>query len=493
MDSNTVSTVQPPGQPPVGLAGQPVVGPAGQPAGQPAEQPAGLARLAAAVDELAAQDLTGLPDPTAAERVLVLRGLLERLECQWLRELAAVDARGAAGAELGARAPSTAGWLRARVRLTAAAARQRVRVARALHRGPLAGTAAALAAGELSYGHAAVLAGGTDGLDPQTTVQAEPVLLEAARRLDPARLRRVVEHLRVVADPDGEERQTQRRFEQRGLHVAGTWQGMVALAGLLDPEAGETLLAALDPLTRPAGPHDHRTGAQRRADALTELARRGLAGGRLPASGGVRPQVTVTIDLATLLGRPGPPGVFGWAGPVSPETARRLACDAALTRVVCTRHPASGRDHTAWHDDRRHGLERCTRHPASGRDDPASGRDDAVAGQDGLALLPPVLGGARSEVVELGRTTRVVSAGLRKALAVRDAGCVVAGCGRPPAWCDAHHVRHWLHGGPTDLGNLVLVCRAHHRAVHEGHQHLARDPTGQHTLTGPQPRHPTTA
>jgi len=450
MDSNTVSI--------------------GQPTRGSVEQPAGLAALATAVDELASQDLSGLPDGMAAARVLALRRLLERLECQWLRELAAVDARGAAGAELGERAPSTAGWLRARVRLTAGAALQRVRVARALHRGPLSGTAAALAAGELSYGHAVVLAGGTENLDAETTATAEPVLLEAARRLDPARLRRVVEHLRVIASPDREERLARHRFEQRGLHVAGTWQGMVALQGLLDPEAGEALLAALDPLTRPAGPQDHRTGPQRRADALTELARRSLAGGWLPESGGARPQVTVTIDLATLLDHPGPHGVFGWGGPVSPETARRLACDAALTRVVCTRHPTTGsHDHDTMAGGQG-GLARRLR--------------------DGLALLPPVLGGARPEILDLGRTTRVVSPGLRKALAVRDGGCVVAGCGRPPAWCDAHHVRHWLHGGPTSLDNLVLVCRAHHREVHEGCQHLSRDPTGRRTLTGPRRRQP---
>jgi len=462
MDSNTVSTTRAP----VGVAGQ----------------PAGLARLAAAVDELAGQDLTGLPDPTAAERVLALRGLLERLEGQWLRELAAVDARGAAGAELGGRAPSTAGWLRARARLTAGAASQRVRVARALHRGPLPGTAAALAAGALSYEHAVVLATGTGDLDAPTTARAEPVLLEAARRLDPGRLRRVVEQLRVVADPDRAEQQAQRRFEKRGLHVAGTWQGMVALAGLLDPEAGETLLQALDPLTRPAGPHDHRTGAQRRADALTELARRSLAGGRLPDSGGVRPQVTVTIDLAALLDHAGPPGVFGLAGPVSPETAGRLACDAALTRAVCTRHPATSHPDPTTH----------SHDPTTHSHDPTTGGPDGLARRlrDGLALLPPALGGAPSEVLELGRTTRVVSAGLRKALAVRDRGCVVAGCDRPPAWCDAHHLRHWLHGGATNLDNLVLVCRAHHRAVHEGHHHLARDPTGQHTLTPHGHDHP---
>jgi hypothetical protein len=78
------------------------------------EEPLGFGHLAAAIDELAGQDLAGLPDAEAAARVLVLRGLLERLEGQWLRELAAVDARGAAGAEDGVQAVSTAGWLRSR-------------------------------------------------------------------------------------------------------------------------------------------------------------------------------------------------------------------------------------------------------------------------------------------------------------------------------------------------------------------------------------------
>jgi hypothetical protein len=76
--------------------------------------------------------------------------------------------------------------------------------------------------------------------------------------------------------------------------------------------------------------------------------------------------------------------------------------------------------------------------------------------------------------LEVGRATRVVSAAQRTALAVRDGGCRSPGCDRPPAWCEAHHLRHWLHGGATDLGNLVLLCRAHHRAVHEGGHHLHR-------------------
>jgi len=89
-----------------------------------------------------------------------------------------------------------------------------------------------------------------------------------------------------------------------------------------------------------------------------------------------------------------------------------------------------------------------------------------------VALLPPALGGAPTQPLEVGRATRVVSAAQRAALAVRDGGCRFPGCDRPPAWCEAHHLRHWLHGGATDLANLVLLCRAHHRAVHEGGQRL---------------------
>ncbi|HEU4398226.1 MAG TPA: DUF222 domain-containing protein [Actinomycetota bacterium] len=427
--------------------------------------------LAAAVDALAAEDLTRLPDAEAAQRVLVLRGLLERLEGQWLRELAAVDARGAAGAEEGAQAPSTAGWLRRRARLGATDAHQRLRVARALHRGPLVGTAQALAGGEISATHAAVLAGGTQDLPAPTVVEAEPVLVDAARRLDPPRLRRLVAHLAAVADPDAADAQAQRQHGRRGLWVSPTLAGMVAVDGLLEAEAGATLLAALEPLARPTSAEDERSGSQRRADALTELARRALEGGRLPQTGGVRPQLTVTVELASLLaaetGMPGGDG--GWAGPLPAETCRRLACDAALTRVLVARDP--------------------NHHSHTGGDPGGL----AARLQTTMALLPAALGGAPTQPLEVGRTARVVTAAQRAALAVRDGGCAFPGCDRPVAWCDAHHLRHWLHGGPTDLANLALLCRAHHRAVHEGGWHLQRHPNGHLAATPPHPRQPAAA
>jgi hypothetical protein len=278
----------------------------------------------------------------------------------------------------------------------------------------------------------------------------------------------VVGHLGDVADPDAADQQAQRRHERRGLWVAPTFAGMVAIDGLLDAEAGETLLTALEPLARPSTAEDDRSAAQRRADALTELARRQLEGGRLPQTGGVRPQVTVTVDLASLLGQPGLPGAEGgWVGPLPAETARRLACDANVTRVLVARR----------HRDL----------------DPREDGKLAARLRTAMGLLPPALGGARPEPLDVGRATRVVAPAQRTALTVRDGGCRFPSCDRPVAWCDAHHLRHWLHGGPTDLGNLLWLCRGHHHAVHEGGWQLHGHPDGTITATPPHRRRPTAA
>jgi Domain of unknown function (DUF222)/HNH endonuclease len=321
---------------------------------------------------------------------------------------------------------------------------------------------------------------GTQELPTHVAAEAEPVLLEAARHLDPPQLRRAVAHLRLVADPEGADRRAERQQERRGLWLAATWEGMVALQGLLEPEAGQTLQAALEPLARPATAHDTRSGGQRRADALTELARRQLESGRLPQSGGVRPQLLVTVDLDSLLGPGGVGGETGGPVPLDPEACQRLACDGAVTRVLVSRQPTEpDHDHDRLHHHDHHPL-------------PDLGGEGSLAArlQAALRLLPPTLGGAPSQPLEVGRTTRVVNAAQRHALTVRDRGCAVPDCDRPPAWCEAHHLVHWLHGGPTDLPNLALVCRAHHRAVHEGGWRLGRGPDGRLVATPPhrQPR-----
>ena len=463
MDSNTYST-----QGPVESAGQQSTRP-------PTPPPDDLAELTALLDRMAARDLERLTDAVRAERVQGLRPLADRLEGQWLKELAGVDARGAAGAEAGVQFGSTAGWLRARLRMSHHAAATAVRTARALFRGPLPASGAALSAGEISAAHANVLAAGTKDLPDHVIQEAEPALVGAARQLDPHRLRQAVAHLQYTVDPDRADAQAQRRHARRGVWLTPTYDQLVAIGGILEPEAGQTLLAALEPLARPADAADTRSGGQRTADALTELARRALEAGQLPTTGGVRPQLSVLIDLPSLEGRPGGPGRLGgdigWAGPLPPEACRRLACDATLTRVVISRQPSDpDRDHTCE-------LQDLT----------ASEREGWLRAV--LAKLPPVLGGAPSRPLDLGRSTRVVTPAQRQALAVRDGGCVFPGCRRPLAWCEGHHVRHWLDGGPTDLDNLALVCREHHRAVHEGGWRLIRGPDGRFTATPPYRRH----
>jgi hypothetical protein len=187
-----------------------------------------------------------------------------------------------------------------------------------------------------------------------------------------------------------------------------------------------------------------------------------------------------------------------------PKACRRLACDGAVTRVLVTRHPEShsdpdpgpSRDHgpVAGHDlATPAGGGHPNGPPATGDPIPVEGLQQRL--NTAMALLPPILGGAPSQPLDLGRATRVVQPAQRCALAVRDGGCVFPGCSRPLAWCEAHHLRHWLHGGPTDLANLALLCRTHHHAVHEEGWRLVRGPDGRFTATPPHRtrRHPSAA
>ncbi len=371
--------------------------------------------LRSAVDALAAIDVAALDAGTLSVELVELRVQIDRLEAQWLARLAAFDddcgpiVDGAA---------TTAAWLRRDCRLAPGAARERVTVARRLRELPA--TANSLAEGAISYRHAALIANATVDLPEAANDSAstESILLEASRGCDPATLRRVTTHLSYVLDPDG----TRRReaASDRGTLFVSPVLNRFAVNGDLTGEGGATVLAALAPLSAPI-PGDQRTPAERRADALVELARRALDGGRLPAAGGVRPHVTVTVDLPTLTGTPGS-AKLAWAGPVSGETARRLACDADVARVI-------------------------------------------TAGP--------------SEVLDVGRATRVVPAAIRRALMIRDRGCRFPGCDRPPEWTDAHHLRHWADGGPTCLANLILLCRFHHRLLHEGSWRLIGDLGGE--------------
>ena len=246
-----------------------------------------MAPLAAVVDDLAAQDLDGLPDAALAEEALALRRLLDRLEGQWHQRLAAVDGRGAAGADHGTPA-STASWLRNRLHLGAAAAHNAVRTARALFRGPSPKRPRPCATAS----------------SPQPTPARSPTAPVTSHSRWPPRPRRcwwrrpdasthpgcggwspTCTRLLIPRAPT-----TRPSGAIGGGAVAGpNLGGHGRPRGLLEPEAGQTLAAALEPLARPASAHDTRSGDQRRADALVELARRTLGQAGCPRAAGSAP------------------------------------------------------------------------------------------------------------------------------------------------------------------------------------------------------------
>jgi hypothetical protein len=234
-------------------------------------------------------------------------------------------------------------------------------------------------------------------------------------------------------------------------------------------------------------PDDPRTPGQRRADALIQLCRQRLDEGTLPELGGERPHLTVVVPITALAAgvpHPAAPPVFAAGVPDHPATPPAFAGRAAAPASVGVPGPARWPTAPApapWSAPGGPTHERMTAEATWG----------AVLGPPALrrlscdASLARVVLAADSQPLDVGRRSRTVPAAIRTALVVRDGGCVFPGCDRPPPWTDAHHVVHWADGGPTSLGNLALLCRSHHRTVHEGQWRLTRDPGGRWTAGPP--------
>ena len=198
------------------------------------------------------------------------------------------------------------------------------------------------------------------------------------------------------------------------------------------PEAASAVAASAAPSTNSAAEvedddagsgeagKDTRTATQRRHDALMTVLRRGLAGGEdMPTTPKAAVQVTIRWDVlrAELTGL----GTTATGEVLSPETVRRLACDADLIPIVL---------------------------------------------------------GTDNEILAMGRARRLVTPGQRRVLEYRDRHCSFPGCSIPASWCDAHHVVHWSRNGPSDVDNYALLCGRHHTVVHD------RDLTATVTASG---------
>jgi 5-methylcytosine-specific restriction endonuclease McrA len=330
---------------------------------------------------------------------------------------------------------SCAAWLSWRVGLDRGAARERVRVARALATLPL--LAQALAHGELSYAKVRAL---TRVATPETQER----LLAVGRAGTACHVERIVRGWRRM-DRKAEAHDETRRHKSRALHVYQDEDGMVVIRGRLTSEAGAVIVQALAAAREALYQQGRLTDAdptqmdvsieplpfaQQQADALALLAETALHHGLDPGAPSERYQVVVHVD-ATVLANPDAPGqsVLEDGPHVSAETSQRLACDA---NRMAMRHDPDGR------------------------------------------------------LVEVSARTRTIPPALRRALQHRDHGCRFPGChGR---FTQGHHIRHWAQGGPTTLSNLTLLCRRHHRAVHEEGYQVERQPNGELQFLRPDGR-----
>lgn len=262
----------------------------------------------------------------------------------------------------------------------------------------------------------------------QLPLALSPAQLEAcqadvvgfADRLDPDELRKVAERMAEVVDPDHAEsleadrleRDARIAFRRRSLMFVPDHHGSMLIRGQLPLADGQLFLAQLDALLPSTASYSLTNEIPdrpaRRADALMRWCAIQSSSGELPAQGGDRPQVILTLSLRSLTSGLAAAAVLGSGEQISAGEARRLSCDAHV--------------------------------------------------------IPAVLGGS-SELLDVGRTHRFFTKPLRAALMIRDQGCVFPGCDAPPAACEAHHNRPWWAGGDTSVGNGVMLCPYHHRLV----------------------------
>ena len=355
-----------------------------------------IGSLAAATDRLRRRSRTAAPEALRDE-LIRLRRIIDRVELEF-----AIVAGAFAGTEeeewQGCLSPPH--WMRLECGMTSAAATSAIAVGSQAT--ALAESIAAVEDGRLGFAHLALMAGTARAFQesPTATAFEEQPLLDQAMTHTLSRFRADCAHARHAHDAQAFQAEQLRDVEHRTLEVRTSEGGAVFIKAFLDPVGGATLCTALDSLARRTGTDDARPRARRYADALVELAGHSLDASLLPRVGGQRPHLQVTTSLETLVGGVGAPaGMLERAGPIGTPTVQRLACDASVTRVLL---------------------------------------------------------GSDSAVVDVGRARRLPSGPTRRALHARHGGCAWPGCDRPPSWTAAHHIKHWAHGGATDLNNLTL-------------------------------------
>jgi len=329
-------------------------------------------------------------------------------------------------------AVNTKAWLAHHTGAARGTAGSRVLLAKRLQHMPA--VADALAAGEVTDGHARALGRCLTPRTLEAFARDETMLVEHAKALEADDLDKAITRWLQLNDVDGPDPGSEKPSE---LRTPPMLVGRTRVDGELDLEDSVEFLAELDALydelwradqaADETDPLRSRSHAQRNAAALVEMARRSSGTGdrdhdthaRSAGNRPRRPQLIVVTDPAALAGDPTGTAELDDGTLLPFSILHRWACDSCLGRVV-------------------------------------------MAG--------------RSVPIDLGTVTYTPSIAQRRALIARDRGCVVAGCKRKPRWCQAHHVVPWPQG-PTNLDNLLLLCTRHHKHIHAGIITLARDTT----------------
>jgi uncharacterized protein DUF222/HNH endonuclease len=394
---------------------------------------AAVAAAAAAGTPVGPQPVVSCSDAELVAEITEIERTIRAARMRQLQLIAEAEHRGLFTSR-GAR--SMPAWLQGLLNIDPRDAKTRVRVARDVlqptseHGEPplateLPATARALAAGEIGVEHARVISDCVHGL-PEATQRdtagtVDAVLAGHARRVAPRELVKLAEQIKYTLDKDGAYQEEENQYESRELHYGSGRDGMLVIKARLDRETGAKFVEALRPLSAPRpennGEKDPRTAGQRHADGLAAMVDLVLDSDQMPRTGGQRPHLTVTINFDDLKQRllnkesmSGVPGVLDATGhSLTPENIRRIACDADVLPMVL--------------------------------------------GSDSLPL-------------DVGTSQRTAPTHIRAALLQRDGVCAFPRCDRPPGTPQAHHIRHWIDGGTTELSNMVMLCGHHHRVIH---------------------------
>jgi hypothetical protein len=299
--------------------------------------------------------------------------------------------------------------------------------------------AEALGRGDITAGHA-------DALSGIPSKYREELEADLPRLLERAAAQSVDDFAETIRDwkqgqaaREGNDYHKSMR-EQRTLSMhRDRHSGLTRNSGMLDPESAAMAKSLLGEIEQKFLHDDQQTAiedpdfvkrstGQRTADGLVEICRLARAA-RAAATSNAEPTVIVSIPLSDLISGLGDDTAFG-GGPVSAETARRLACEGGL--------------------------------------------------------IPAVLG-AEGQILDLGRRTRLATPSQRLALLTHYGGCAVPSCDAAFEWCHMHHIDHWESGGATALTNLIPVCTRHHGQIHDGRLTIERDQSGADQWIRPTP------